>query len=215
MQNNNYIYLVVGVILGIVLVNIFPSWASVGLNSRYPNMMSGYMMGQNTGGNIMGDLDRHFIEQMIPHHEDAVVMAELALEKSQKTEIKTLAQNIITSQTGEINEMRSWYKDWFGANVPSSVSYMGNSMVNHSQGQMMGGMMGDETDIEGLKNATDFDAEFIRQMIPHHQMAVMMAQMVAVTSARNEIKKLAEDIIQAQTDEISQMREWYLNWYNK
>ena len=42
-----------------------------------------------------------------------------------------------------------------------------------------------------------------------------MAQMVAVTSARNEIKKLAEDIIQAQTDEINQMREWYQNWYNK
>ena len=160
-------------------------------------------------------IDRHFIEQMIPHHEDAVVMAEMALEKSQKTEIKALARNIITSQTGEINEMRSWYKKWYNTDVPDSVSYMGHSMINHSQGQMMGGMMGDETDIEGLKNATDFDAEFIRQMIPHHQMAVMMAQMVAVTSARNEIKKLAEDIIQAQTDEINQMREWYQNWYNK
>ncbi len=215
MKNNNYVYGVVGVLVGIVLVNIFPTLASVGLNSQYPNMMSGYMMGQNIGGNIMGDLDHHFIEQMIPHHEDAVVMAEMALEKSQKTEIKALARNIITSQTGEINEMRSWYKKWYNTDVPDSVSYMGHSMINHSQGQMMGGMMGDETDVEGLKNATDFDAEFIRQMIPHHQMAVMMAQMVAVTSGRNEIKKLAEDIIQAQTDEINQMREWYQNWYNK
>lgn len=214
MQKNNYVYAVVGVLVGILLVNLFPSLASVGLNSRYPNMMNGYrnnMMGG--GGKGIGDLDRHFIEQMIPHHEDAVTMAELALQKAKRTEIKTLAQAIIDAQTKEINEMRGWYKSWYGEDIPNSVNYMGHSMMNHSQGMMMGGMMGDETDMETLKNAKDFDAEFIRQMIPHHQMAVMMAQMVAAGSLRDEVKKLSQDIIQSQTAEINQMREWYQAWY--
>jgi len=222
MKNNNYIYGVVGVLVGIVLVNIFPTLASVGLNSQYPNMMNGYMMSggrQNNrmgnGQNIMGDIDRHFIEQMIPHHQDAVVMAELALQKAKRAEIKTLAQAIVTAQTKEINEMRIWYKDWYGSDVPDSVTYMGHSMMNHSQGTMMGGRMGDETDMDALKNAKDFDAEFIEEMIPHHQMAVMMAQMVATASTRDEIKKLAENIIQSQTSEINQMREWYQTWYNQ
>ncbi|MEK9173116.1 MAG: DUF305 domain-containing protein [Patescibacteria group bacterium] len=216
MQNKNYIYVVVGVLVGILLVNIFPSLASVGLSARYPNMMNGAnnMMGQGGQGNMTGDLDRHFIEQMIPHHEDAVTMAELALQKAKKAEIKTLAQAIIIAQTKEIDEMRGWYKNWFGSDVPDSVNYMGHSMMNHSQGMMMGGMMGDETDMAVLKSAQDFDAEFIRQMIPHHQTAVMMAQMVAVTSSRDEIKKLAQDVVQSQTNEINQMREWYRSWYN-
>ncbi len=215
MKNNNYVYGVAGVIVGIILVNIFPSLASVGLSSRYPNMMNGYMMGRSNQSNIMGDLDRHFIEQMIPHHEDAIVMAELALQKAKRTEIKTLAAAIVNAQTKEISEMRSWYQDWFKTEVPDSVNYMGYSMMNRTQGMMMGGMMGNETDVETLRNALDFDAEFIRQMIPHHQMAVMMAQMVAVTSNHNEIKSLAGEIIQVQTTEINQMREWYKVWYNQ
>ncbi len=218
-NNNNYIYVIVGILVGVVLVNVFPSLASVGLNSRYPNMMNNYMMGGGNQNNMMGgnrnpmnDLDRHFIEQMIPHHEDAIVMANLALQKSKRVEIKTLSQMIIVAQTQEINEMRSWYKNWYGSDVPDSVTYLGHSMMNHSPGIMMGGMMGDQTDLEALGSAKDFDAEFIRQMIPHHQMAVMMAQMMAVSSNRDEIKKLAQDIIQAQTAEINQMREWYQNW---
>ena len=213
MKNNIYVSGVVGVIVGIILVNIFPSLASVGLDSRYPNMMNGYMMNGGRQNNMMGDIDRHFIEQMIPHHEDAVVMAELALEKAKKPEIKTLAEAVIAAQTKEINEMRVWYKDWYGTDVPDSVNYMGHSMMNHSQGMMMGGMMGDETDMETLRNAKDFDAEFIQQMIPHHQMAVMMAQMVETISGREEIKNLAKDIIQSQTSEINQMRDWYGSWY--
>jgi uncharacterized protein (DUF305 family) len=74
------------------------------------------------------------------------------------------------------------------------------------------GMMGDETDITGLEKAGDFDKAFIDEMIPHHQMAVMMAQMLKSGTRRPEMIKLAEDIITAQTKEINEMRQWYKNW---
>ena len=154
-----------------------------------------------SGTSMMGDLDRQFIEEMIPHHEDAVLMAELALKKSDNEEIIKLAENIKREQSREIDEMRSWYKLWYGTDVPKSV------------GGMSQGMMGGGTDLESLENAELFDKEFIEQMIPHHQMALMMVSMMLQGTEHEEMKKLAEDIVRTQTEEINQMRAWYNEWY--
>ena len=222
MKTNNYFWGIAGLLVGVLAVNIFPSFAFFGMNSRYSNMMNNSkpaeynqnnMMGGN--GNLTGDLSRHFIEQMIPHHEDAIVMAGLAQKNGVHKEIKILAQAIISAQTSEINQMREWYQSWYGSSIPDSVVYSGHSMMDHQSGTMMGGMMGDQTDLEKLNTAQNFDNEFIRQMIPHHQMAIMMAQMVVIASDRNEIKELAQAIIRTQTDEINQMREWYQSWSTK
>lgn len=62
------------------------------------------------------------------------------------------------------------------------------------------------------KTGDDFDKAFLSDMIPHHQMAVMMANMLKNGTDRPEMKKLAEDIITAQTKEIDQMREWLKSW---
>lgn len=121
--------------------------------------------------------DAHFIEQMIPHHEDAITMSKLAQTKAQREEVKQLAENIIDSQSREINLMRTWYQDWFGKGVPENSEVMGQHGMMGNAGMHMG-MMGDETDIETLQNSVDFDREFLQQMIPHHQMAVMMARML-------------------------------------
>ncbi len=59
------------------------------------------------------EFDLRFINAMIPHHQGAVVMAKDALKKSQRSEIKTLSQNIITSQQAEIKQMESWRKAWY------------------------------------------------------------------------------------------------------
>jgi uncharacterized protein (DUF305 family) len=59
------------------------------------------------------EFDRRFINGMIPHHEAAVIMAEDALKKSQRPEIKNLAQAIIKSQNTEINQMKQWLKTWY------------------------------------------------------------------------------------------------------
>lgn len=157
-------------------------------------------LGQGMGS----DPDRYFIEQMIPHHEDAVLMAEIALTKADHEELKKLAENIKREQSREIAEMGSWYKAWYGTDVPESVIEMGG---------MDQGMMGDGTDLESLENAKPFDKEFIEQMIPHHQMALMMVSMMLRGSERKEMKKLAQDIITTQTEEINQMSAWYSEWY--
>ncbi|MBD2365955.1 DUF305 domain-containing protein [Leptolyngbya sp. FACHB-402] len=169
---------------------------------------------------IMGQVDRHFIERMIPHHEEAVEMAQLASSRAKHSEIKRLAASIIQDQTREINQMRTWYKAWYGTNVPavsSGMGRMGNRsgmMGNHSDrmGMHQSGMSM-EMDLQALKNAPDFDREFIRQMVPHHQMAVHMAQMLLNRTNRPDMRNLAQSIIKSQMAEITQMQQWNQAWY--
>ena len=188
-------------------------------------------------------VDQHFIEMMIPHHQDAIAMADLALIRGKRPEVKKLAQAIKKDQTREIQEMRTWYKQWFGKEVAAhSMNDMGMMGDHHNQGQgtgsgmmgqgqgmmgqgqcmmgqgqgmmgqgMMGqgqGMMSMKTDLDALKKAPDFDKEFVRQMIPHHQMAVMMAQMASECASHPEIRTLAQSIITSQSAEIAQMQGW-------
>ena len=62
-------------------------------------------------------VDQHFIEMMIPHHQDAIAMADLALIRGKRPEVKKIAKAIKKEQTREIQEMRTWYKQWFGKEV--------------------------------------------------------------------------------------------------
>jgi uncharacterized protein (DUF305 family) len=70
------------------------------------------MMSQDLG-KADAEFDLRFINAMIPHHEGAVVMAQDALQKSQRQEIKTLAQAIIKAQEGEIKQMKQWRTTWY------------------------------------------------------------------------------------------------------
>jgi uncharacterized protein (DUF305 family) len=157
---------------------------------------------------MMTQADRHFIEMMIPHHQGAIDMADLALSRAKRPEIRRLAQIIKRDQTREIQQMRTWYKAWYGTEVPeTSMGCMGMMGM-----QMGGNMMGD---LEALRNAADFDQEFIRQMIPHHEMGVRMSRMALNHANKPEIRNLANSIIKSQTDEINQMQQFYLAWYRR
>ncbi|PZV27025.1 MAG: DUF305 domain-containing protein [Snowella sp.] len=170
--------------------------------------------------------DQHFIVMMIPHHEDAIAMANMALTRAQHPEIKQLSENIKISQSREIEQMRTWYKKWYGTDVPTIDAddrRVGGRRSGYGYGGMMhsrsgyygyGGMMsGMRTDLTALSNAKNFDQAFIQEMIPHHQMAVMMSQHLLFNAVHPEMKQLAQAIIQAQTKEINDMESWYQKWY--
>lgn len=199
-MNEKNVFGIGGIVIGVIITLLLS-----------PMMQSGSMMFGQTGTNhqMMGGIDQHFIEQMIPHHEGAIAMANLALQKSNRPEIKTLANAIIAGQTKEIIDMQTWYKDWFGKDVPDvSVATMGSGMMS-GDGTHMGG----EEDMTTLQNAVDFDKAFLEAMIPHHQLAVMMAQMLQTGTIRPEMQELAGNIIESQAKEIEQMQNWGQQWY--
>lgn len=151
-------------------------------------------------------MDAMFIEQMIPHHDNAIEMAELALIRAEHPEIRQLASDIKRTQTAENAQMRTWYQEWFGTAVPD----VGDPSL------MMGGMMGSgTTNMDDLETAEPFDKAFIEAMIPHHQLAIMMSQMAGGATGRSEMRELTSSIIEAQSKEIGQMRVWYEEWYGR
>ncbi|PKQ19334.1 MAG: DUF305 domain-containing protein [Actinobacteria bacterium HGW-Actinobacteria-6] len=159
-------------------------------------------------------VDSMFIEEMIPHHDDAIAMAELALTRAEHPEIKQLAADVIRTQSAENAQMRDWYEEWYGESVPANGSGSFGMMGRGSTtgGGMMGGNF---SDLTALEDAEQFDQAFIEQMIPHHQMGIMMARMVDNGSSRPEIQGLAEDIIRTQSEEIDRMQQWYREWYGR
>ncbi len=170
-------------------------------------------MGSGMGAGRMGTqpMDQHFIVMMIPHHDGAIAMADLALSRAKRPEIKALARSIKDSQTQENAQMRSWYRQWFGGSVPTWGGAMGHGGGMGMMG--MGGMGGTGTDIAWLKNASDFDRAFIQQMIPHHRMGVMMATMAQTNSQHPQLQAMQQAMVKAQSQEIEQMAQWYRSWY--
>lgn len=204
------------VVLGIVLLGLLLG----GLLIIASNGGTGTFAGQRQTG-MMGDSDRMFIEEMIPHHQDAVDMGNLALEKAEHPELRQLAQTIIRDQSKEISLMREWYRAWYGTDVPADPGQQGHGMGMMGGGPGMGmgmggsGMGGNMTDLGKLARAPQFDKEFIEQMIPHHTMAIMMARMMTQNSRHAEIRELGSSIIRTQSAEVELMQRWYRAWYGQ
>lgn len=192
MERNTIIVGVVTLIVGIGFGYMFWGTSTYQLGNHM--MPNGSMMSQS--------IDQHFIVQMIPHHDGAITMAEVALERSKRSEIISLANGIIEAQQKEISDMRGWYQSWFGSTPPEG----GMGMMH------MGSMEGDTAVLASVSDA-DFDREFLEQMIPHHEMAIMMAGMLQSSTERSEMKQLADNIITSQSREIDMMRGWLESWY--
>lgn len=159
------------------------------------------------------DYDLRFIDGMAIHHQGAVVMAEEALTKAQHPELKKLAQDIIAAQKLEISQMQTWRKDWYPQADSTPMAYhaqMGHMMAmtdEQKQGMMMSMDLGSAD--------AEFDLRFIQAMLPHHEGALVMAKDALSKSQRPEIKKLAQDILTSQQQEIEQMKQWRKDWYNQ
>ncbi len=171
--------------------------------------------GCGSGSDSAASLDQQYIDMMVPHHESAVAMAELATERSQRSELREYAAAVIAAQSTEIAQLRSWRMEWFGSEEtpPMSAMPMLQGMSMDMPGHdMHGATMDMEQDIRDLENASDFDREFLEAMIVHHEMAVEASEIVVAREVRVEIKALAEDVIADQRAEIQQMEAWLASW---
>ena len=170
-----------------------------------------------TGAEGEAAFDANFIRMMVPHHEGAVEMAKIAQERAEHPEIKQMAEDILSTQTGEIEQMRGWLKDWYGSTDIPSMSEMpmleGMPDMGHAHGA---GAMDMQAEVENLRGAAEpFDLAFINAMIEHHQSAIDAAKVAQTQAQRTEIKQLADAILKTQQAEIDQMKEWRKTWYNQ
>lgn len=144
--------------------------------------------------------DAMFAQMMIPHHEQAVVMATLAETRAASPEVVDLAAEIKGAQQPEIDQMTAWLNEW-GVPVMSGMDDMGGH-----EGHGMSGML-TKDQLSQLEDASgpEFDRLFAESMIEHHVGAIDMAEDV-VNSQDPRVAALATEIITTQQVEIDQLR---------
>jgi uncharacterized protein (DUF305 family) len=149
------------------------------------------------GGGDHNDADVAFATGMVPHHEQAVSMAELAADNGASPEVQALAERIEQAQGPEIETMEGWLEEW-------GEDHHGGG--HGSDDHEMPGMMG-EGDLEDLEGATgeEFDRLFLTQMIEHHRGAVEMAVTEQEDGKSEEAVELAKRVEETQTREIEEM----------
>lgn len=145
--------------------------------------------GNYTGADIM------FLQMMIPHHQQAIDISNLALKNSKNSELLALAKTIARDQSAEITQMRTWLKD------AGASEDMGHAMHD------MGGMLSSE-ELSALSAAkgSAFDKLWLQGMTGHHDGAIHMVQMIEDAS-NMEIRAFGAKVITDQSAQIAQMKK--------
>ncbi|MET4098986.1 uncharacterized protein (DUF305 family) [Agrococcus sp. UYP10] len=141
--------------------------------------------------------DQMFVTMMIPHHEQAIEMSDIVLEKDDiDPRVLDLAQRIKDAQGPEIEQMEAWLDDW-------GMGHGGMGGMDHGDGMMS------EGDMEALDAATGNEASrlWLQQMIEHHEGAVEMAEAEVEDGQHPDVVALAQQMADAQATEIAEMEQ--------
>ncbi len=142
--------------------------------------------------------DIMFVTMMIPHHEQAVEMADIVLAKDDvDPRVVAIAERIQAAQGPEIERMQAWLEDWGVDPDPEGTG------MDHGDGMMT------EDDMTALREADGATAGrlFLEQMVVHHEGAVAMAQAALDDAADADVLALAQQVIDDQTAEIAEMQQ--------
>lgn len=146
------------------------------------------------------DADVAFAKGMIAHHEGAVDMAEVQLKYGKDEDMRKLATDIIAAQEAEIKQMENWLETNPDTEEQDYTKGMHKAYLDSMKSfheDMMQGVLSE-----------DADMAFAKGMLPHHQGAVAMAEVQIKYGKDKQMRKLAQDIIDAQKSEIDLMQDW-------
>jgi uncharacterized protein (DUF305 family) len=163
--------------------------------------MGGMSMGASPSAGQGTALDRAFITGMVPHHQAAIDMARVELQKGTNAQVRALAQAVITDQTKEIADMNALAQTRFGS-TPSP-------MMTGAMGTVMGVPLSMDMSRMGADLAAEAqtDHAFLAMMIPHHASAISMAREELTSGGDGQLKALSAAIIAAQAKEIGVMQQ--------
>jgi uncharacterized protein (DUF305 family) len=149
----------------------------------------------------LNDADAEFAQGMIAHHEQAIEMAEIALDPNSgaREEVRDLAVRIKAAQDSEVMMMSAWL-------TAAGRPMMMDMSDGHDMSSMAGMMSVDEMDALMGSTGSEFDKMWLEMMIKHHEGAIIQAQDVMASGSYAEIMVLAEEIISVQFAEIAEMR---------
>ena len=153
------------------------------------------------GNAALNDADVEFAQGMIAHHEQAVEMAEIALDPNRQAgaEVTDLATRIQAAQEPEIEQMTAWLTA-AGESITMDMS------EGHDMSSMEGMMTAEQMDALAVATGAEFDTMWLEMMIAHHEGAISQSQTVKANGSNPDVLALADQIIAAQQGEIAEMQ---------
>lgn len=173
------VFLVLGIGIGYVFT---PDYARMSQESR--DLMD------------LGPADRNFdlryINAMAAHHRGAMLLAEQVKDRTQRSEIKSLAEMILADEPAAINELYEWKKKWYNDSREAQSPRVPNLGTYDEK----------------------LDLRFLNALIAHHQAGIVMTQETRFKSTRNEILNNADAVEKFLTDTGKILQTWRVEWYN-
>jgi len=180
------------------------------------------MMGGASGTGMMGNgsqptapYDLRFMDNMIMHHEGAIMSARMMISQSAHPELRDLARRIIAGQQAQVDQMRAWIRQWYPGKDAGPAGMGSGSGGMMGGGMMGGGMMGGGMMGGGMMGGDTSDYMFLRMMIPHHQIAIDMSRDALAQAQHPLLKGLARSIIRDQSAQITEMERYLMAWYGE
>lgn len=161
-------------------------------------------------------LDLAYIDTMIPHHASVIALTEEAMDDLEDERLIAIAQAVLDTQPGEIEELQGYRDAWYPDATPADE--LDEDTMHEMMLLTMGGvescghqdhmdLMDSEWIVDEYKNADDKQLTYVSLVIPHHEMAVHQSRVLLEYAEHDEMKDLAERVIAAQTAEIEQLKE--------
>lgn len=141
--------------------------------------------------------DREFMQDMMRHHAGAITMARLAVAKADHSELRQFARNVIDDQTRENQQSANWLRQWYDTSAVATPVPQDQQFVER---------------LQSLRGR-DFEIEYMRAMMMHHNEAVNMARIAEQKAEHPELRSVASNIVTSQSKEIEQLRGWLSSWY--
>lgn len=164
---------------------------------RFDQILS-TMSNKMLSSQVTNNITRDFIRNMIPHHEGAILMCENLLRYTNNLALQNLAQTIIATQIREIENMRTIYRASSNYINPQNATLIYNQMYLMIVRQMI-------TRMENSARTPSVDLDFIDEMIPHHEGAILMCENVLHFTIDPRLQTLAQTIIRNQTKGVEQL----------
>lgn len=172
---------------------------SMQMDNSMMQSMSG-MKGKMNDMTMTGDFDLDFANMMMMHHQGAIDMSEVEIAKGTDAQMKTMAQNIITAQQAEIEQMQQFVKNYKMLEAKKENGEMHNELSETMKAMM--------DKMNGMQMTGNTDKYFVMMMIPHHESAVAMAEDELSHGKQPELKTMAQKMITDQNKEVTKFKTW-------